>query len=86
MQRIINYILRLYRKFYKAYINNIVIFLIFLNKYIKYLNLIFKTLDSINIYLLSKKLFLDYLSIYLLNQKINALKLAITKEKLAIIL
>ena len=63
----INRILRLYREFYKAYINNIVIFLIFLNKYIKYLNLIFKILDNINIYFSSRKLFLDYLSIYLLN-------------------
>ena len=67
MQRIIDRIFRFYRKFYKAYINNIVIFLIFLNKYIKYLNLIFKVLDNINIYLSSRKLFLNYLFIYLLN-------------------
>ena len=67
MQKIINRIFYLYYKFCRAYINNIVIFLIFLNKHIKYLNLIFKILDNINIYLLFKKLFLDYLSIYLLN-------------------
>ena len=85
MQRIIDRILRLYRKFYKAYIDNIIIFLIFLNKYIKHLNLIFKALNNINIYLLSRKSFLDYLSIYLLNKKIDALKLAIIEEKLAII-
>ena len=67
MQRIIDRIFRLYREFYRAYIDNIVIFLIFLNKHIRHLNLIFKTLDSINIYLLFKKLFLDYLSMYLLD-------------------
>ena len=85
MQRIIDRILRLYREFYRAYIDNIIIFSIFLNKHIKHLNLIFKALDNINIYLSPKKLFLDYSSIYLLNQKINALRLVIIEKKLVAI-
>ena len=85
VQRIIDRILRPYREFCRAYIDDIVIFSTSLNKYIRYLNLIFKALDSINIHLSPRKSFLDYLSIYLLSQKMNALELAIIEEKLAII-
>ena len=45
----------------------------------------FKALDNMNIHLSPRKLFLGYSSIYLLGQKIDALELAITEEKLAII-
>ena len=85
VQKIINKILRSYHHFYRAYVDNIVIFSTSLKKHLTHLRFIFSTFEKINIYLLSRKSFLNYSSVQLLNQKIDVLKLITTKEKLAII-
>ena len=45
----------------------------------------FQALDNINIYLSSKKFFLNYLLMHLLDQKIDILNLTIAEKKLTII-
>ena len=85
VQRIIDRILRLYREFCRAYVDDIVIFSTSLNKHIKHLNLIFRALDNMNIHLSPKKFFLGYLSVHLLGQKIDALDLTTAEKKLTII-
>ena len=59
----INKILRLYRHFCRAYINDIMIFFISLKKHLTHLRFIFSTFKKINIYLLSRKSFFDYIFI-----------------------
>ena len=57
----INKILRSYRHFYRAYIDNIVIFSTSLKEHLAYFRFIFSTFEKMNIYLSSRKSFLDYL-------------------------
>ena len=52
----------------------------------QYLHKIFFTLKSYNLYFFSKKKFFGYLSVALLKQKIDTLKLATAKNKLAAII
>ena len=85
VQRIINKIFRSYRHFCYAYIDDIVIFFTSLKKHLSHLRFIFSTLKKMNIYLLSRKSFLDYSFVQLLNQKIDVLKLATAEEKLIVI-
>ena len=67
VQRMINKILRSYRHFYRAYVDNIVIFSTLLKKHLSHLRLVFSTLKKMNIYLLSRKSFFDYSSVQLLD-------------------
>ena len=85
VQRMINKILRSYRHFCRACVDDIVIFFTSLKKHLAHLRLVFSTLEKMNIYLLSRKSFLDYPSIQLLSQKIDILKLATAEEKLVVI-
>lgn len=85
VQKIINKILRPFRKFCKLYINNIIIYSSLIKKHVKHFKQIFKILIKINIYLISRKLFFDYFFIHLLNQKINILDLIIIINKFVII-
>ena len=85
VQKIINKILRSYRYFYRAYIDNIVIFSTSLKEHLTHLRLVFSTFEKINIHLLSRKSFFDYSFVQLLSQKIDVLKLTTTKKKLIII-
>ena len=85
VQRQINRLLRFYRRFVKAYVDDIVIYSKTLKEHFIHLRKIFDMLDSNNISIKSKKAFIDYFTIHLLNQKINSLKLIIAKEKLKII-
>ena len=85
IQKIINKILRSYRHFYRTYIDNIIIFFTSLKKHLTHFRLIFSTFEKMNIYLLSRKSFLNYSSIQLLNQKIDALKLTTAEKKPIII-
>lgn len=78
----INRILRPFHSFYHTYVNDIVIFSTLLEQHIKYLTQVFKTLNSINIHLKPNKAYLDYPSIDLLGQRVNALRLTTTEEKL----
>ena len=59
----INKILRLYYHFYRAYINNIIIFFISLKKHLIHLRLIVSTFEKINIYLSLRKFFFNYIFI-----------------------
>ena len=81
----INRILRLYRKFCRAYIDDIIIHSTSLDKHLEHLNLVFSALLKMNIHLSLKKSFLGYLSVYLLGQKVDALGLATAEDKLAVI-
>ena len=81
----IDRILRPHRDFYRAYVDDIVIFSLSLDEHIKHLNLVFSALDKMNVYLSPKKSFLEYSSVHLLRQKVDALGLAIAEEKLAAI-
>ena len=85
VQRIIDQILRPFRHFCRAYIDNIVIFSSTFDEHIQYLRQVFATLDKINIHLSPKKSFLGYLSVRLLSQRVDALGLATSSEKLATI-
>ena len=81
----INRILRPFRHFYRAYVDDIIIFSISLDKYIKYLSLVFQALSDINIYLAPFKAFLGFPSIQLLGQYIDALGLTTIEDKLVAI-
>jgi len=59
--------LRFYRDYARVYVNNIVIFNKILKEHVKHLHAMFKLLNSKDITLLSKKLYLDYLIIILLD-------------------
>ena len=81
----IDRILRPYREFCRAYVDDIVIFSTSLNEHIKHLNLVFRVLDNMNIYLSPKKSFLSYSLVYLFGQKVDALGLTTAEEKLTAI-
>ena len=86
VQRIINKILRSYRHFYRAYIDNIVIFSTSLNEHLSHLRFVFSTFEKMNIHLSPQKSFLDYSFVQLLNQKIDVLELITAKEKFIVII
>ena len=67
IQRQINRLLREYREYARAYIDDIIIFLIILENYIRYLRAIFKLFIKYNIIINLKKTFIDYFFVKLLN-------------------
>ena len=85
VQRKINSLLRAFRIFARAYINDIVMFNHTLKKHLIHLNQIFQFFEFYDINLSSKKFFLDYFTIALLSQKINAFELIIVVDKLIVI-
>lgn len=85
IQRIINQILRPYRSFCRAYVDNIVIYSSSLEEHVGHLQQVFSALTAMNIHLSPKKSFLGYPSVQLLSQKVDALGLATASEKLAAI-
>ena len=87
VQRMINCILQLNCDFFRAYVNNIIIYtkLKSLNDHLEHLNKVFNALVKKGICLFSKKLFLDYLTVQLLDQCVNALELTTAEDKLAAI-
>ena len=82
VQRQINRFLRSYRLFVKTYVNDIVIHSSILQEHFAHLKLIFDMLNINNIFIKSKKTFIDYLTVHLLNQKIDFLELIIVEKKL----
>ena len=82
----IDHMLRDQRKFAQTYVNDIVIFLVFLNEHIKHLQDVFEVLLQKNISLSSDKFFLNYSFIHLLDQQMNTLRLAIIDDKLRAII
>lgn len=85
VQRQIDDILRKYRNFARAYVDDIVIFNKSLEEHLRHLNDMFSLFDKLNIALKSFKTFLEYLIIELLSQKVNSLKLTTIANKLVAI-
>ena len=70
-----------YSYYYKAFINNIVIFSDNVEQYEQYLKTIFRLFLLKNIAILLVKLYMVYLDIELLGFRINSLGLTTTKER-----
>ena len=85
VQRQTNQMLRLYKKFSKIYINDIIIFFKILDEYMKHLRQIFWLFQQKRVNLISIKSFLNYLSIILLSQRIDNLNLLISRKKIIVI-
>lgn len=81
----IDRILRPYRHFCRAYVDDIVIFSSTLKDHLEHLRLVFSALSKMNIHLSPRKSFLGYPSVQLLGQKVDALGLATAEEKLIVI-
>ena len=82
VQRQTDWLLRKYREFIKAYINDIVIFNKTFDEHLFYLNIIFQLFKRMNIVIKSIKTYLNYFSIALFNQKMNSLNFITTEKKL----
>ena len=85
VQRMIDRILRPFRQFCRAYVDDIVIYSSTLDEHIQHLQQVFGVLAKLNIHLSPKKSFLGYPSVQLLGQKVDALGLATAEDKLAAI-
>ena len=85
VQRMIDGILRPFRDFCRAYVDDIVIFSASLEEHTAQLHQVFTKLDEFNIHISPRKSFLGYPSVHLLGQKVDALGLATNEEKLAAI-
>ena len=82
VQRQMNRILREIRHFAKAFIDDIVIRFRSFNEHIVHLRTIFSIFVDLNISIKSIKIFLSYSNVVLLRQRVDALELSITDEKL----
>ena len=82
VQRKTDNILRIYKNFCRAYIDDIVIFSKTLKKHVKHLHLIFKLFTNLNINLSSTKFFFDYFTIQFLKLKVDVFDLSTSKKKL----
>lgn len=85
VQRQIDRVLRAYRKFARAYIDDIVIFSRTLEEHCQHLRAVFGVLKENNISIKPSKAFVGYPSVKLLGQKVDSLGLATAEEKLAAI-
>lgn len=77
-----NHILKKVRHFVKTFIDDIVIKSRSFNEHFVYLRNILRIFLKYNISIKSTKIFLKYLNVVLLKQRVNALKLSTTNEKL----
>ena len=82
VQKQIDRLLRKFRKFVRAYVNDIVIFSRSKIEHETHLRDVFKILVENNVSIKSTKTFLNYSFVSLLNQKIDSLDLITSKEKL----
>ena len=82
VQRKIDGILRAYRAFARAYVDDIVVFSRTLEEHIDHLHSVFKLLNSYGISLSPKKSFLGYPTVALLGQKVDAFGLTTAADKL----
>ena len=80
VQREIDNILRSYKNFCWAYIDDIVIFSITLEEHVKHSHLIFKLFINLNISLSSTKFFFDYLTIQFLKLRVDVFDLSTSKK------
>ena len=86
VQRKINNLLRVFRVFARAYVNDIVIFNHTLKKHFVHLHQIFQLFEFYDINFSFKNFFFDYFTIALLNQKIDAFEFIIVANKLIVII
>ena len=85
VQRQIDRFSRSYRNYAKIYVNDIVIHFEILKKHFRHFREIFNMFTINNIFIKSKKTFIDYFTMHLLKQKIDFFDLTIAKKKLKII-
>ena len=71
-----------YSHYYKAFINNIIIFSDYTEQYKQHLKTIFRLFLSKNIAISPTKLYIVYLDIELLGFRVNSLGLTTTKERI----
>lgn len=83
IQRQIDSLLREYRNFARAYIDNIIVFSNLLDEHLAHLNKAFALFQRVNIAIKPSKTFLGFPSVALLGQQVDSLGLSTTKEKLA---
>ena len=82
VQRQIDRLLRLHRKYARAYVDDIVVFSKTKEEHETHLRAVFSVLRDNNISIKSTKAFIGYPSVSLLGQKVDSLGLAIAVEKL----
>ena len=82
VQRQIDRLLRDYKVYARAYIDDVVIYSETLEEHVKHLRAIFGLFAKFNISINSKKAFLGYPSVNLLGQKVDSLGLSTSDEKL----
>ena len=82
VQRQMNIILRGVKNFSKTYVDDIMIRFKLFDDHIDHLRQIFEIFTKYNTFIKSTKIFLEYFDVVLLRQRINALKLIITEERL----
>lgn len=85
VQRQIDAMLRSYRKFIRAYIDDIIIFLLILKNHLQHLRNIFDLFHAWCVSLISNKSFLDYSLIILLDQQVDNLRMFTFENKIKII-
>ena len=80
----INRILQSHCSFFRAYVDNIIIYIKMksLDEHLIHLNKVFSSLAEKRIWFFSKKSFLDYLTVQLLGQQVDVLELIIAEDKL----
>ena len=85
VQRQTDQLLRLYRQFSRAFMNDIMIFSRTLKKHLLHLRQIFELFRNKRVNLASAKFLLNYSSIILFDQRMNNLDLFISTKKIAVI-
>ena len=85
VQQQIDRLLRKYRRYARAYVNDIVIFFKTVEKHATHLRVVFEMFQINNIFIKLIKTFFDYFSIALFEQKINFFDLLTSTDKLKII-
>ena len=85
VQRQMNIILRKFRDFVRTYIDDVIIKSRSFKDHLNHLRSIFTLFTKLRIFIKSIKIFLDYADVLLLRQRVNALDLTISKEKLRVI-
>jgi len=79
-------ILREFREFTRAYIDDIFTYSITLDNHLKHLFELFRKLDSINFSLSLVKTYISYPSLNVLGYRVSSVGITIPQEKLAVIL
>ena len=82
VQRQIDRLLRAYRKFARAYVDDIVIFSRTLEEHLSHLRQVFGKLVDVNVSIKPTKAFIGYPSVQLLGQKVDSFGLSTSEEKL----